>query len=152
MSRSTIASLNVSVSKGTRKEPVELVELSLDGIVGDAHAGPWHRQISILSEESLGRFQHKSGRPLQFGELGENITTAGMDLKQVKVHDRFVCGEVEIEVTQLGKKCHGKGCDIFNEVGECVMPVEGIFAKVIKGGKLSVGNVLMHYSAVLADA
>lgn len=140
MKQIEINSLNISVEKGTKKVPVDSVEVDLNGMVGDAHAGAWHRQISLLSLESLGKFQHKSGRPIEVGELGENITTSGQSLSQLNVFDRLRCGDIEIEITQIGKKCHGKGCDIFNEVGECVMPVEGIFGRVISGGTLKVGD------------
>ncbi len=137
----TIISLNVSRKKGVNKEPVQSVLVRVDhGIEGDAHAGDWHRQISLLAEESI-HCMRARGLELEPGAFAENITTLGIDLPRLPVGSRLVCGEVELEVTQIGKKCH-KGCAIFQQVGDCIMPKEGIFTKVIRSGRLHCGDHL----------
>ncbi len=137
----TIISLNVSRKKGVNKEPVQSVRVRVDhGIEGDAHAGDWHRQISLLAEESIDCMRAR-GLELEAGAFAENITTRGIDLPRLPIGTRLVCGEVELEVTQIGKKCH-KGCAIFQQVGDCIMPREGIFAKVIRPGCLRPGDTI----------
>jgi MOSC domain-containing protein YiiM len=135
-----IVSVNISTKKGEIKHPVQTVTLTEKGIEGDAHAGDWHRQISLLAEESILRFEKTLGRKLEYGEFAENFTTRGVELKNCQIGDRFVGNGIELEVTQIGKKCHGTGCAIFQQVGNCVMPVEGIFCKVIKGGDVVPSN------------
>ncbi len=136
-----IVSLNVSTKKGTKKEPVDSVELKIDhGIVDDAHAGKWHRQISLLAEESID-FMRKQGLELDFGAFAENITTKGVALASLPIGTILANDNVALEVTQIGKKCH-QGCDIFKQIGDCIMPREGIFAKVIKEGSLQCGDIL----------
>lgn len=136
-----IISLNISREKGVNKEPVEQVALKVDhGIEGDAHAGDWHRQVSLLAEESID-FMRNQGLELEPGAFAENITTLGIELAKLPVGTRLVSGEVELEVTQIGKKCH-HGCEIFKQVGDCIMPREGIFAKVITPGTLQRGDGL----------
>lgn len=117
-------------------------ELKVDcGIVGDAHAGKWHRQISLLAYESIEKMI-AMGADVSPGNFAENITTEGIDLLSLPMGGRLrLGGEVELEVTQFGKKCHG-GCEIFQKVGDCIMPREGIFAKVIKPGKIMVGDII----------
>jgi len=129
-----ILSTNISTVKGTIKKPLPQIELDKQGVVGDAHAGDWHRQISLLGIESINRFKEKLGREIEMGEFAENLTTEGIVLFKTAPLDRFICGNIELMVTQIGKKCHGTNCEIFKEVGSCVMPQEGIFCKVIKGG------------------
>ncbi|MFA8343371.1 MAG: molybdenum cofactor synthesis domain-containing protein [Rhodothermaceae bacterium] len=133
-----IVSLNISVEKGTIKKPVERVELYEEGIKGDAHSGKWHRQVSMLAQEDVDNFSVTDADDRGFapGEFAENITTKGIDYKKVAVLDRFKIGGTEMEVTQIGKKCHGDGCAIYVEVGKCVMPKSGIFTRVIKGGEI----------------
>ena len=143
MTQVKIRSLNVSKEKGTLKTPVETVEIDARGVVGDAHAGYWHRQVSLLAVESLKKAEEQNKRAFHFGNFGENITTEGMELHKSNILDRFQCGEVLLEVTQIGKKCHN-GCEIMQQVGNCIMPVEGIFCRVLKGGKLSKNNVLTY--------
>jgi MOSC domain-containing protein YiiM len=137
----TIISLNISTEKGVVKKPVNEVELEVDhGLVGDAHAGKWHRQVSLLAEESID-FMRKKGLDLDPGVFAENITTKDIDLVNLPVGTRLIAGETELEVTQIGKKCH-KGCAIFQQVGDCIMPREGIFAKVIVPGKIRCGDMI----------
>lgn len=140
----TVVAVCISASKGTVKTPVPLVRVTADGIAGDAHAGQWHRQVSLLAHESMARLSAQCGQAFQPGEFAENITTAGVDLGQVSVRDRLQAGQVELEVTQIGKECHGTGCAIFRAVGTCVMPAEGIFARVIKGGEIRPGDAVGH--------
>lgn len=133
-----VDSVNISTEKGVDKKPVEGIVLRAGyGIEGDAHAGPWHRQISFLSSEQINAFDG-AGRPMLAGEFAENITTSGLDLRQVAVLDRIMIGDVEIEITQIGKECHS-GCAIFKEVGACIMPKEGLFGRVIHGGEIRKG-------------
>ncbi len=137
-----VVSVNVSVAKGTAKQPVTTGSIVETGLFGDAHAGHWDRQISLLSLEEIDSFQSRTGRKTSPGEFAENLTIQGLDLRKVALLDRFVIGEVELEVTHIGKKCHGTQCSIFQEVGECVMPKEGLFAKVIKPGRVAAGDAI----------
>ena len=144
-SKIEIVSVNVSEKKGTAKQPVERIELDEMGIVGDAHAGAWHRQVSLLSEDGIERFVRQTGRQVVPGEFAENITLRGFDLRQARLLDRFRIGtQVELELTQIGKKCHGDSCAIFRDVGRCVMPKEGVFCRVIKGGGISAGDTVIY--------
>jgi len=142
--RLKITHINISREKGTVKKPVREAEVDGWGIRGDAHAGPWHRQVSLIAQGSLDRFYHKTGRKVQPGEFAENITVEGMDLTHVKPLDRFVNKQMILEVTQIGKKCHGDDCAIFREVGKCAMPEEGIFTRVIRGGSVRPGDTLSY--------
>jgi len=135
----TVKSLNISEKTGTKKTPVPEIELNELGLVGDSHAGNWHRQVSLLGLESYERFVEKAGRMLAPGDFAENITTEGVELKDAKILDRFVSNAIELEVTQIGKKCHS-GCEIIKEAGDCIMPKEGIFCRVIRGGVLKPGH------------
>ncbi len=139
-----IVSLNISEKKGTIKTPRKEIKLLPEGIEGDAHAGKWHRQISMLADESIKSFESELGREINHGEFAENITTLGFEVHKTKPFDRFVCGDIELEVTQIGKKCHGDNCEIFQQTGKCVMPKEGIFCRVVKTGKLKEGDVLRY--------
>ncbi len=135
-----VVSVNISRQKGTVKKPVEGITIDTSGIVGAAHAGAWPRQISLLSQESIERFAEDMGRELLPGEVAENIAVRGLNTAGMAILDRFRFGDVELEVTQIGKKCHGDGCEIFKQVGKCVMPKEGIFTRVISGGRISAGD------------
>jgi len=135
-----IVSVNISTKKGTIKKPVEAIEIDDQGIAGDAHAGPWHRQISLLSQESIDRFCEKTKSSFPPGAFAENITTRGIDLSSVRLLDRFRIGDVELELTQIGKKCHGDNCAVYREVGKCVMPKEGIFCRVLRPGTIRPGD------------
>ena len=134
-----VVSVNISERKGTVKVPVPEIQLRLrHGIVGDAHAGDWHRQISLLAEESVDKL-----RPLlptlEPGVFAENINTRGIDLKNLPVGTHLQIGETEVEVTQIGKECHND-CAIRKATGTCVMPTEGIFAVVIREGTVRPGD------------
>jgi molybdopterin adenylyltransferase len=147
-----VISVNISEKKGTVKKPVERAVVYEKGIVNDAHAGAWHRQITLLAQERIEEFSKEIGRKVKFGEFAENITTQGIDLTKVTILDRFKIGRVELEVTQIGKKCHGDGCAIYREIGKCVMPKEGIFCRVLSGGKIAAGDVLEYYPRSLRIA
>ncbi len=144
-----VLSVNISEKKGTVKHPVEKAELNEVGIPQDAHSGAWHRQISLLAIESIQKFEHQAKRKIKFGEFAENITTKGLELFKTAPMDRFINEGIELMVTQIGKKCHGDDCAIFREVGNCVMPKEGIFAQVIKGGTLSANAEFEYIPRVL---
>ena len=135
----TVLSVNISEKKGTIKIPVDYIELNELGVVNDAHAGPWGRQVSLLARESIEKFEKDMGRQIKYGEFAENITTEGIILHDSHPLDRLIIGETELEVTQIGKKCHGDNCVIFREVGNCVMPKEGIFCRVIRTGRIEAG-------------
>jgi molybdenum cofactor synthesis domain-containing protein len=145
-----VISVNVSERQGTSKQPVAEIVIDEHGIKGDAHAGDWHRQVSLLASESIERFSTKSGRTFGNGEFAENITTRGIDLLHAAFLDRFRVGpSAELEVTQIGKECHGQGCAIFQQVGRCVMPKEGIFCRVIRGGPAKAGDAITYVPRVL---
>ncbi len=144
-----ILSVNISEKKGVVKKPVNSIQLSEIGLEGDAHSGPWHRQISLLARESIQTFEHKNNREIKHGEFAENITTKGLLLHKCHPLDRFKNDTIELEVTQIGKECHGDNCAIFREVGNCVMPQEGIFARTIKGGILKAGDELEYHPKVI---
>ena len=136
----SVTSVNISEQKGTRKHPVSEIQLKLrHGIVGDAHAGDWHRQISLLAEESVDTMRAASPISLTDGVFAENINTVGIDLKHLPVGTRLRIGETEVEVTQIGKECHND-CAVKKAVGKCVMPTEGIFAVVMREGTVRAGD------------
>lgn len=137
----SVVSINISPEKGERKKPVDFVQIITDhGIEGDAHASEkWHRQVSLLAIESIRKMQ-EMGLDVGPGDFAENITTEGINLVALPVGIRLFLGmEVEAEVSQIGKECHSR-CAIYETAGDCVMPKEGIFVKIIRGGKLSVGD------------
>jgi cyclic pyranopterin phosphate synthase len=136
-----IKSVNISQKRGVQKQPVEAVECIKNyGIKGDAHAGDWHRQVSFLAGEAVDTMRAKAGTfEIKHGDFGENIVTRGIDWTKVNVGGTIVVGDVELEVTQIGKECHDR-CAIFDAVGDCIMPTQGIFAKVIKGGMIHAGD------------
>ena len=131
-----IVSLNISKTTGTEKEPVESVAVRPEhGMEGDAHARNWHRQVSLLAQESIDKMIAKGLEDLVPGSFAENITTLGIDLISLPIGTRLLSDSVEMEITQIGKKCHSK-CNIYHRAGDCVMPKEGVFAKIIIGGTL----------------
>lgn len=144
MNNVTVVSVNISEEKGVIKKPVDKIVLNEKGVENDAHAGDWHRQVSLLAKESIDKFEEVLGRKLEFGEFAENITTKGITLYTMKPGDLLKIADVELEVTQIGKKCHGEGCAIFSQVGKCVMPKEGIFAKVLKTGTIKPGDEIIY--------
>jgi len=134
----------VSGSKGERKTPVAEVELRVNhGIEGDAHAGEWHRQVSLLAAESIAKMQAK-GLKVDCGDFAENFTTVGIELYTLPIGTRLEIGETLLEVTQIGKECHTR-CAIFYQAGDCVMPKEGIFARVLKGGSVAAGATIIRH-------
>ncbi len=140
--KSRIKAISISQKRGTQKVNVPEAELKTDfGIVGDAHADNWHRQISLLAVESIDKMIAK-GAKVSPGNFAENITTENIDLLALEIGSKLRLGEsVELEITQHGKSCHTR-CEIFQQVGDCIMPREGIFAKVIKAGRISVGDAI----------
>ena len=149
MERLSILSVNTSRQKGTPKVPAASIILSDHGIDGDAHAGKWHRQVSLLGIESIAKAEASLGRKLKYGEFAENITTEGYPLYLMKPLDRLISGDLELEVTQIGKKCHGSGCSIYKETGDCVMPKEGIFCRVVSPGILRPGDYMEYHPRVM---
>ena len=140
-SAATVISVNVAAEKGVRKQPREAITLVVEhGVEGDGHAGAWHRQVSLLAEESIERMRAK-GLDVHPGDFGENVTTRGMVVHELPVGARLALGEAMVEVTQIGKVCHDR-CAIFYQAGDCVMPREGIFARVLQGGCLRAGDCL----------
>jgi len=142
-SRPTVIAVCLSEEKGVSKIPVpEGTCRENFGFVGDAHASDeWHRQVSLLAEESIDKMRNM-GLELKPGDFAENITTKGIELHTLPVGTRMTVGsEVVLEVSQIGKECH-TGCAIRQKVGKCIMPVEGIFATVIRGGKVRPGDKL----------
>ncbi len=137
-----IRAISVSKEKGTQKFNVSEAQLKTDfGIIGDAHAGGTHRQVSLLAVESIEKMVAK-GAKVSPGDFAENITTEGIDLLLLEVGSKLKLGEgVELEIAQIGKQCHSK-CEILKQVGDCIMPREGIFARVIKAGRINVGNAI----------
>lgn len=138
--------INTSSAKGTRKKNVGQSRLIADfGIQEDAHAGDWHRQVSLLALESIDKMV-QLGLKVGPGDFAENITTQGLDLLSLPIGTRFRMGaQALLEVTQIGKVCHTR-CAIFYQAGDCVMPKEGIFAKVLEGGEIQVGDEILVHS------
>jgi molybdenum cofactor synthesis domain-containing protein len=137
-----VVSVNISTKKGMIKHPVEQIELKINhGIVNDAHAGDWHRQISLLDLSSFDKMHNTANVALRPGIFAENITTEGIDLWSLPIGTRLQIGPTLLEITQIGKECH-RHCQVFKEVGDCVMPREGIFAVVIKEGVIKAGQAV----------
>jgi MOSC domain-containing protein YiiM len=141
--RGKIVAINTSSAKGTRKKNVGQSRLIPDfGIQEDAHAGDWHRQVSLLASESIDKMV-QLGLKVGPGDFAENITTQGLDLLGLPIGTRFRMGaQALLEVTQIGKVCHTR-CAIFYQAGDCVMPKEGIFARVLEGGEIQVGDEIL---------
>ena len=136
-----IKGICISEKRGTAKHEIEEAILAKDwGIQGDAHAGHWHRQVSLLSYEKIEEFR-KKGADIELGAFGENLIVSGYDLRNLAVGTRFQCGEAVLEMTQIGKECHSH-CEIYKRMGECIMPREGVFAIVLHGGTIRKGDLL----------
>ena len=130
----------VSGVKGVQKKPVDAaLFVGEHGIEGDAHAGKWHRQVSLLASESVARMQEKISIKLKPGDFGENVLAEGIDLVRLPVGTRLSVGAAELEITQIGKECHAD-CAIRRAAGDCVMPREGVFARVLRGGLVRPGD------------
>jgi MOSC domain-containing protein YiiM len=137
-----IVAVCLSKEKGTPKVPVERGTLIEDfGLESDAHAGKWHRQVSLLDYGKVLGFNEK-GAQVTHGDFGENLLVRGLDLRDLPVGTKLGLGQAILEVTQIGKECHSH-CQIFKRVGDCIMPREGIFAKVLAGGEVKAGDSVM---------
>jgi len=135
-----IRSVNISEKKGTVKTPIESGRFELNlGLVGDAHSGSWHRMVSLLAEESIEKVRHMGLPELKAGDFAENLTTEGIVLHTLPIGTQLRIGQTLMEVTQIGKECHA-GCEIRNKVGDCVMPREGIFCRVLEAGDVKAGD------------
>ncbi len=151
---SYIEALCISKKKGIVKKEIPLAEFLEEwGIDGDAHAGKWHRQVSLLAGESIDLVK-QTLPTLKNGAFAENVITRGIDLSAIRIGDRLdLGGDVVLEVTQIGKKCHNDGCAIKKATGDCIMPREGIFAKVLRGGTVKAGdNISVLPAASMAKA
>jgi len=139
----SVLAVCTSLNKGERKKPAASVDLVTEhGIAGDAHAGDWHRQVSLLAQESIDKMR-AMGLTVSAGDFAENITTIGIDLVSLPIGSRLAIGEALLEVTQIGKECHTR-CAIYDQAGDCVMPREGIFARVLTGGVVTAGMEILH--------
>lgn len=137
-----IRGICISDVRGIQKTPVQEAEIEVDwGIVGDAHGGKWHRQISLLSLEKINEFRAR-GADVEYGAFGENLIVEGYDFRHLPVGSKFRIGEVLLEMTQIGKECHSH-CQIYQKMGDCIMPREGVFAQVITGGHIRVGDEIL---------
>ena len=141
--RGKVLAVNISEDKGTKKTNVQSCSLLKDfGLEGDAHGGPWHRQVSLLANESIEKMRAK-GLNVGYGDFAENITTEGIDLVHLPIGTEVRIGNsVILRVTQIGKECHER-CAIYYQAGDCVMPKEGIFAEVVTEGEVKVGDKII---------
>lgn len=134
-----IVSVNISKTKGVCKYPVDEAYVMINhGLEGDAHAGQWHRQVSLLAQESIDKIR-SIGFNVEAGKFAENITTEGIILYEMKIGTKLKVGGAVLEITQIGKECH-HGCEIRRLVGDCVMPREGVFTRVVKEGIIKPGD------------
>ena len=140
-----VLAVNISEKKGTKKTNIRSCALLKDfGLKDDAHAGPWHRQVSLLANESIERMKAK-GLKVGYGDFAENITTEGVDLVRLPIGTEIRIGNsIILRVTQIGKECHGR-CAVYYEAGDCVMPKEGIFAEVVSAGEVKAGDPIVIY-------
>jgi len=137
-----IKAISISKKRGTRKHNIAAAELKVDfGILDDAHGGNWHRQVSLLAAESIEKMTAR-GASVAAGDFAENITTEGIDMSILSLGSKLKLGDAaEIEISQFGKKCHSQ-CEIFQQLGDCIMPRKGIFAKVTKPGQIKQGDAI----------
>jgi molybdopterin adenylyltransferase len=152
MQHPKVISVNISEKKGTIKIPVKKIVLGKSGVMNDAHSGMSLRQVSLLAKESIESFEKTSKKHFAWGEFAENITTEGIELHTLGLLDRFKINNALLEITQIGKTCHGKGCAIFTEVGACIMPKEGIFARVIREGSINDGDIIEYRPKIFKAA
>ena len=137
-----ILGICISEKRGTEKHEIQEANLVKDwGIEGDAHGGKWHRQVSLLSFEKIEDFRAK-GAEVDFGAFGENLIVEGFDLRNLPTGTQLRSGDVLLEITQIGKECHSH-CEIYKQMGECIMPHEGVFAIVLEGGILKAGQSIV---------
>ena len=146
-----IKGICISKERGTEKHEVEEAGFVKDwGIQGDAHAGKWHRQVSFLSADIVDEFNEKGASVIE-GDFGENILAYGIDFKKLPVGTKLICNDAKFEITQIGKECHSH-CEIYKRVGDCIMPREGIFTRVLHGGVLTEGDeIVIEKAAGEAD-
>lgn len=138
-----VTAVNISEKKGVIKHPIEKGFFKFNhGLEGDAHAGNWHRQVSFLGEESIEKMRDAGAKGLCPGKFAENITTEGIVLFELPIGTKLKIGKVVLEVTQIGKECHA-GCEIMKLIGDCIMPREGIFAKVLESGYIQAGDDIL---------
>ncbi len=146
MEQGIIKAVCISPEKGTEKKNVHAARVIEEwGLENDAHAGHWHRQVSLLSYQKVVEF-NKLGANVTDGAFGENLLVDGIDCRALPVGTRLRCGDVLLEVTQIGKECHS-GCAIFKRVGQCIMPHEGVFARVLHGGEVHEGDIIKTVEA-----
>ena len=140
----------ISEKKGTEKRNVGSARFIEDwGIENDSHAGKWHRQVSLLSHEKIEAFRARGAEVID-GAFGENLVVDGFDFRTLPVGTKFKCNDVVLELTQIGKECHS-GCAIYQKMGECIMPREGVFTRVLHGGTISVGDTMSQSQTFLSS-
>ncbi|MDR5586823.1 MULTISPECIES: MOSC domain-containing protein [Clostridium] len=145
-----IMAICISEKRGTQKKRIEKANLVKDfGIENDAHAGNWHRQVSLLSYEKIEDFKAK-GAEVNDGAFGENVIVQGFNLKDLPIGSLLTCGNIKLEITQIGKECHAH-CEIYKKMGECIMPTNGVFAKVIEGGQMKIGDEIEIASSIVEN-
>ena len=136
-----VVAVCISEKKGVQKTDVKTARFIVDhGMEHDAHAGNWHRQVSLLSYDKVEDFRSR-GAQVESGAFGENLLVSGIDFKNLPVGTKLRCGDVLLEMTQIGKECHAH-CAIYQQVGDCIMPREGLFAKVMEPGEITVGQIM----------
>ena len=146
-----VIAICTSPARGTQKKPVPSARFTVDwGIEGDAHGGRWHRQVSLLSADKIEAFNAR-GANVQPGAFGENLVVEGFDFRSLPVGTLLRCGSVLLEMTQIGKECHSH-CEIFKKMGECIMPTQGVFTRVLKGGEIAEGDELVILPPALRAA
>lgn len=147
----TVMAVCISEKRGTQKRNVEKGNLIVDfGLEGDAHAGNWHRQISLLSYDEIEAFR-KKGADVDLGDFGENLVVSGFDFKTLPIGTKLQCKQAILEITQIGKECHHH-CQIYEIMGDCIMPREGVFAKVLQSGTIQIGDEMYIVSSSDCDS
>ncbi len=147
-SQGTLESINVSEKKGVCKTPIQSVDVDGEGIVCDAHRGKWHRQISLMSLEDIEAFSAETKQSFEMGIFAENLTLRGIQFSGIRLFDRLQIGDCLLEISQLGKACHGGACAVRQRVGVCIVPKKGIFGRVLKTGKISQGDECVYFQKI----